>query len=631
MRTSKCAIVTLVLVALVVLGGFGVSESSAANFGACTGPVHLVDIVKLQPWFTPVQLIINVGDCVKWTHNDDATTHTVTSLSAAPFTPALNAAGVPTFGPVFDSGKLLPGDTFSNNFATAGVNPYVCIIHPWMAGDISVGTGVGPVPDILQGTDTQDMATPDTQGVIGIGEWCTTATYEYPGFFGVPNFPYPGVVHCGSAHLWLDSNETIKGASGALETHQASGVTAANGFTNVECVGERKIGGRFEGATTTHNLWNNNHFTKKGDPIGPNGTATGNPPGSVISQPNRHCFTFSTNLHGQTFQWILRSGGQGIIGSTDTLFAGDVTHVMTNPGGTVGWVTMEAGRGSKAGGVLAPMAGCTSDADRSVSCIKGHLGIFDPNAMVSSIPPMITQTVDLGPNFPHGNWVCGNGIYDTVPAPLSNTIGVVKIPSTPTATDGMVVAFNTSAATYPVATGTLPNCTKAYTSNAVSNIISVTDAMTAAPITTVSLGPCSTCTLMGASVPTIHVPIQIVPAPDNSKVFVQGSKSSLLAVIDTATNMVIAQMDCGNGCHGSYIGPKLGGGFYVVASAAYQDKMSIYDMTTVTKVGDVRTNMNSLLGLQGTTPLGNPNITTTASGVGWNSGVIAWPQMPPWK
>jgi hypothetical protein len=137
---------------------------------------------------------------------------------------------------------------------------------------------------------------------------------------------------------------------------------------------------------------------------------------------------------------------------------------------------------------------------------------------------------------------------------------------------------------------------------------------------------------MGAPVPSVHVPIQIVPAADSSKVFVQVSKASRLAIIDTATDTVISQLDCGNGCHGSYIGPKLGGGYYVVASAAYQDKMSIYDGTTLTKVGDVKTNMQSLLTLQGTTPtVFNANQTSISNAVGWNSGTIAWPQMPPWK
>jgi len=612
MRTSKWKLATLVLPVLIV---FGASASWAVD--------HPVNIGKFQPWFTPVQIIVNVGDTVTWTNNDPATTHTVTALAAAGFGAGIGPVPV---GTTFTSGKMLPGDTFMAGPFGPGTTPYICLIHPWMAGNVSAGTGVGPVPDVLQGTDTQDMATPDKQGVIGIGEWCTTATYEAP-----HQGQFPGVVHCGSAHLWLDSSPSITGNSGKLETAAASGVTAA-----VQCNGTRQIGGRFEGATTTHNLWNNNHFTKNGDSIGPNGTATGNPtvssntgaplPGgtSNIVQPNRDCLTFSTNLHGETFQSIRRGGTQGIIGTTSTLPKGasDVTHVMTNPGGTVGWVTMEAGHDP---------ALCAGSADRSVPCIQGYLGVFDPNAP----PAMLTNFVPLGSNFPHGNWVCADGIHDTIPAPLSNTIGVVKIPATPTDAGGSgnVVGFFPSfgGGVYPVATGTMPNCVHSFTSNAVDHRLSVHDAMSGVGLANVELGMCSTCTLMGAPVPSVHIPIQIVPAADSSKVFVQVSKASLVAVVDTATNMVIAQMDCGNGCHGSYIGPKLGGGYYVVASAAYQDKMSIYDGTTLTKVGDVKTNMSSLLGLQGTTPLGDPNIMTLSPAVGWNSGTIAWPQEPPWK
>src|SRR2546427_4392070 len=545
MRTSKWKLATLILPVLIV---FSASASWAMD--------HPVNIGKLQPWFTPVQVSINAGDSITWTNNDPNTTHTVTALAAAPFGSQIP---IPA-GPAFDSGKMLPGDTFTVTFPNPGTSPYICLIHPWMAADISVGTGSGPVPDILQGTDTLDMATPDRQGVIGIGEWCTTATYEAP-----HQGQFPGVVHCGSAHLWLDSSPSITGNSGKLETAAASGVTAA-----VQCNGTRQIGGRFEGAKTTHNRWNNNHFTKNGDLIGPNGTATGNPtvssntgaplPGGTSNkvQINRDCITFSTNLHGQTFQWIRRGGTQGIIGSTSThpKAASDVTHMMTNPGGTVGWVTMEAGHDP---------ALCTSSADRSVPCIQGYLGVFDPNQSASSIPPMITNFVPLGSNFPHGNWVCGDGIHDTVPAPLSNTIGVVKIPATPTDAGGAgnVVNFFPSApfgvpGVYPVATGTLPGppCTKAYTSNAVDHRISVTDALTALPAgaTRVDLGTCTTCTLMGAPVPTVHIPIQITPMPDGSLVVVQGSKSSLLAVIETVGDTVVSQQDCGNGCHGSYLG-----------------------------------------------------------------------------
>ena len=211
MRTSKWKLATLVLPVLIV---FGASASWAVD--------HPVNIGKFQPWFTPVQIIVNVGDTVTWTNNDPATTHTVTALAAAGFGAGIGPVPV---GTTFTSGKMLPGDTFMAGPFGPGTTPYICLIHPWMAGNVSAGTGVGPVPDVLQGTDTQDMATPDKQGVIGIGEWCTTATYEHPhqGQFG-------GVVHCGSAHLWRDASPSNPRA---LEDAISSGVTAANGFPTI--------------------------------------------------------------------------------------------------------------------------------------------------------------------------------------------------------------------------------------------------------------------------------------------------------------------------------------------------------------------------------------------------------------
>src|SRR3989475_11520739 len=198
MRTSKWKLATLALPVLIV---FSASSSWAVD--------HSVNVGKIQPWFTPVLISINPGDSVTWHFNDPNTTHTVTSLSSAPFGSQIP---IPA-GPAFESGKKLPGESFTRVFASPSTNPYICIIHPWMAGNISVGVGSGPVPEILQGTDTQDMATPDNQGVIGIGEWCTTATYEAP-----HQGQFPGVVHCGSAHLWLDSAPSFTGNSGKLET-----------------------------------------------------------------------------------------------------------------------------------------------------------------------------------------------------------------------------------------------------------------------------------------------------------------------------------------------------------------------------------------------------------------------------
>src|SRR5437879_7395367 len=150
-------------------------------------------------------------------------------------------------------------------------------------------------------------------------------------------------------------------------------------------------------------------------------------------------------------------------------------------------------------------------------------------------------------------------------------------------------------------------------------------------MTFVDLGACTTCTLMGAPVPNVHIPIQIIVHPDSSKVYVQGSKSSKAAIIDTATDTVIVQLDCANGCHGSYIGPKRGGGHYVVMSAAYQDKMSIYDAELLTQGGGVRTNMNSLLTLQGATASPLPaGLTSISQAMGWAAATSRWQPAPPW-
>jgi plastocyanin len=616
MHTSRTLKWTAVSGLFAALGIFSASGAWAL------GVNHPVDITKFQPWFTPVTLSVGVGDTVTWTNNDPDTTHTVTSLTTAPLGAQIPLpSGIPV-GVAFESGKMKPGDVFTLTFLTPGINPYVCIIHPWMAAAVSVGlTGAaasGPVADILQGSDSQDMPTPLAQGFVGIGEWCTTATYEFSG-----QAPFPGVVHCGSAHLWQD--QTVANGTAPLESAAASGVTAANGFPPIACgPGVRQVGGRFDGTTTAHNLWNNNHFTPVGTLIGPNGTALGNAPGSVISMPARNCYTWATNLHGQTFQWIKRNGAQQVMPqSTQSGFASDVTHVMTNPGGTVAWVTMESGTGT------GPTTGGSG------------VGVFNPNN-TGTIPAVVTQIVTTGSNEPHGNWVCGDGRHDTIPAPLANTIGVITIPSTPTAADGGVVAFYPSLGIYPVASGATIGCTKSYTGNAVDNNVSVTNAMNAVPCTpltctggilpVVDLGVCSSCTLIGLPTPTISVPIQITPTPDGiNKMIVNVSKASKLAIIDTTSDIVIATIDCANGCHGGHIGPKLGGGVYYVGSAAYQDKMSIVDVAHNTKVGDVPTNMHSLLGLQGTTPLGQSFVTTISPAVGWNSGTIAWPQMPPWK
>jgi len=76
--------------------------------------------------YIPSMVSINVGDTVSWS-NDDTAAHTVTS-------------GTPQGGPdgVFDSSLFMAGTTFDVTFDSSGNYDYFCMVHPWMAGKVTV-------------------------------------------------------------------------------------------------------------------------------------------------------------------------------------------------------------------------------------------------------------------------------------------------------------------------------------------------------------------------------------------------------------------------------------------------------------------------------------------------------------
>ena len=79
--------------------------------------------------FTPSILHISPGDTVTWTNNDNVF-HTV--VSGLPY--AVQR------GTIFDSGNILPGQTYSFTFQDAGVYRYSDKVDRWMVGEIIVGS-----------------------------------------------------------------------------------------------------------------------------------------------------------------------------------------------------------------------------------------------------------------------------------------------------------------------------------------------------------------------------------------------------------------------------------------------------------------------------------------------------------
>ena len=76
--------------------------------------------------YLPADITINAGDTVSWT-NDDTAAHTVTG-------------GSPANGPsgIFDSSLVLAGGLYEFTFDQTGSYDYFCMVHPWMAGSVTV-------------------------------------------------------------------------------------------------------------------------------------------------------------------------------------------------------------------------------------------------------------------------------------------------------------------------------------------------------------------------------------------------------------------------------------------------------------------------------------------------------------
>ena len=86
------------------------------------------DVAMGASSFSPATLTVSAGRTVVWA-NTSSLPHTVTASGA------------------FDSGMLMPGATYSYAFSSPGTYSYTCILHPGMAGTVTVTGGAsGPGP-----------------------------------------------------------------------------------------------------------------------------------------------------------------------------------------------------------------------------------------------------------------------------------------------------------------------------------------------------------------------------------------------------------------------------------------------------------------------------------------------------
>ena len=119
----------LVLTIFAIAPSAFADQSVTISQGASSGAS--APCVSANDCFTPNPVNVSPGEAITWT-NTDSVSHTVTSGKHSDS----------TFGTIFDSGLLAPGKTFSHTFTTADVGTinYFCQVHPWMTGNVIVGS-----------------------------------------------------------------------------------------------------------------------------------------------------------------------------------------------------------------------------------------------------------------------------------------------------------------------------------------------------------------------------------------------------------------------------------------------------------------------------------------------------------
>ncbi|KAF6248105.1 hypothetical protein C6990_01315 [Nitrosopumilus sp. b3] len=97
-----------------------------------------------EVWYDPPQLYATVGDTITW-YNDDKEGHTVTSgEGSGRFGWMSDNFGTPNG--IFDSGRFMPGESWSYKFEESGTFSYYCTIHPWMEGVLIIEKEIPDYP-----------------------------------------------------------------------------------------------------------------------------------------------------------------------------------------------------------------------------------------------------------------------------------------------------------------------------------------------------------------------------------------------------------------------------------------------------------------------------------------------------
>ena len=521
---------------------------ASAPFAAAAVPgagaddtMHLTD--DAGGWFrseatgTPVS-IVEIGDRVDFKINNCCTNtrHTVTLLIKP------EGSGVQ-----MDQDKSQMG-TLSVSFDLPGVYVFVCKVHPYMTAVVAVLDSNGSIPNVTSGSlpFIGHLGVPSL-GANTVLSVITTiaptdadklAKWDILGPADVVIPPVPGV-----GEVWIDTQfETVPGQTDDSGVPKPGTITVVDAATFAV---EREING-----LTADGMWNNPHNIWANFALDT---------------------VYNTNWFGKWINKIDRASGQIL----DSVQVGEApTHVITIPvegSPQLGWLTV-------------PLS-----ADKELVKIEDTaegLKVEDEHETGS------------GENNPHGHWLtCGDGDRTIVPNVFQGMGVAGSVSILDTESGNILAEFDydandpiRSALLMPIAVGEchVEGVNTAYVANAVSGLVTVIDVDNLSLVGNipVTLTPDGQTGMDLAN--TLQVPIQTPVSPDERWVATAvlslttvprstTGSADHVALIDTATNSVVAWIPTPAGTHGVNWGAKLGGGYYAYVSNQHANVLTVID------------------------------------------------------
>jgi YVTN family beta-propeller protein len=209
------------------------------------------------------------------------------------------------------------------------------------------------------------------------------------------------------------------------------------------------------------------------------------------------------------------------------------------------------------------------DTDQVHVTINGEDGA-DSVVELSPLARSVERKIFIGRGNPHAHWMSHDGHTMVTPNAFSADSTIFDFPRN-------AIANIVPVGEHPIAAGMMPDASKYYVANFISNSLTVIDTQTGRVLRTIDLlanyDPI-TGTISG---PVGGLPIQTPVSPNGRHVVTANTLTATITIADTATERLVAMLPCDAGCHGVQFGAKRGGGYYAYVASKFANAMLVVD------------------------------------------------------